>query len=273
MAQLATLLLLLLQQVYSQADFVQVAGTSLRARYDAAVTQGQRGSDEAFWVAYRFPVRPNVRITTWGENNMTITTTTTSDGIEWIPDKPDTQRIAIFLLTGKADGLVQKTRLIDLAQNFRVHDRKVYWLGEPNADDSMALLDKLMTDQPPKFNSSFAHYMSLHDSPRVGDHLLQLAKSSTASNEVRRAAISYLGREISRQAGDELNKLTMDPNTEIQRQAVAAISRRADDDSIPSLIRVAREHPNATVRSYAISLLGQKRDPRVLAFFEQMLKK
>ena len=264
--------LFLLQQAYSPSDFVQVPGASLNARYDAAINQGKRGADETFWVAYRFPVRPGIRITTWGDNNMTITNTN-SDGIEWIPDTPATQRVAIFMLTGKSDGLIQKTRLIDLSQNFRVHDRKVYWLGEPNAEESLTLLDKLITDSPQKLSSSFTHYMSLHDSPRVADHLLQLAKSSTTSTEVRRSAITYLGREISRQAGDELNKLTMDSNTDIQRQAVGAISRRPDDDSIPALIKIAREHPNAAVRTYAIQLLGQKRDPRVIAFFEQMLKK
>ncbi len=269
---LATVLaLLFFHQVYSPSDFVQVQGSSASARYDAAIAQGKRGSDETFWIAYQFPVRPGVRIATWGDN--TTITTTSSDGIEWLPDNPQTQRVGVFLLIGKSDSLVQRTRMIDLTQNYRVHDRKVYWLGEPNADDSLSLLDKLITDAPQKFSSTFARYMSLHDSPHVGDHLLQLAKSTTVSNEIRRSAITQLGNEISRQSGDELNKLTMDSSTDIQRQAVAAISRRPDDDSVPSLIRIAREHPNASVRAYAIQLLGQKRDPRVLAFFEQMLKK
>ena len=262
----------LLQQAYSPAEFTQVAGASLRARYDAALAQGQRGSDETFWIAYRFPVRPGIRIATW-DGNTTITQTTSTDGIEWIPDSTEVQRVGVFLLTGKADGVVQRTRLINLNQNFRVHDRKVYWLGEPSADDSLSLLDRLIKDSPQKFASQFTHYMSLHDSTRVAEHLLELTKSPANSNEVRRAAITYLGREVSRQAGVELDRLVSDPNTDIQRQAVAAISRRANDESIPSLIRIAKENPNASVRAYAIQLLGQKQDPRVIAFFETLLKK
>ena len=95
--------LLFFQQVYSQSDFVQVPGASLSARYDSAMAQGKRGSDETFWIAYRFPVRPGVRITTWGDNNITITSTNT-DGIEWIPDQPDNQKIGVFMLVGKSDG-------------------------------------------------------------------------------------------------------------------------------------------------------------------------
>src|SRR3954462_5012772 len=93
------LALLLAQQVYSPSDFTQVAGTSLRARYDAAIAQGRRGSDESFWVAYQFPVRPGIRVMTWGDSNMTIASTTSADGIEWVPDSPDIQRVGIFMLT------------------------------------------------------------------------------------------------------------------------------------------------------------------------------
>src|SRR5262245_23193630 len=134
MSLVATILgVVLLQQVYSPTDFTQVPGTSLRARYDAAITQGRRGAEETFWLAYRFPVRSGIRIQTW-DNNVSITSMTSADGIEWVPDKPEAQRVGIFLLVGKNDGVIQKTRLIDLTQNFRVHDRKVYWLDEPPAD-------------------------------------------------------------------------------------------------------------------------------------------
>ena len=126
------LTLLLVQQVYSPSEFTQVPGSTLQAKYDAAIAQGRRGADDTFWVAYQFPVRPGLRVMTWGDNNMTITSTTSSDGIEWVPDTPDVQRVGIFMLTRKSDGLAQKSRIISLNQNFKIHDRKVYWLGEGN---------------------------------------------------------------------------------------------------------------------------------------------
>jgi HEAT repeat protein len=167
--------------------------------------------------------------------------------------------------------VLQRTRLINLDQNFRVHDRKVYWLGDSNADESVTLLMALIKESP-KSSSSLAHYMTLHDSPAVADRLLELARNETNTQEVRRSAIQWLGREVSRRAGEELARLTTDPDTEIQKQAVIAISRRNADEAIPALIKTARDHPNVAVRKQAITLLGQKRDPRVLDFFEQALK-
>jgi len=66
---------------------------------------------------------------------------------------------------------------------------------------------------------------------------------------------------------------TADPAVEVQKQVVFALSQRSADESIPALVRIAKEHSNAAVRQQAIFWLGQKRDPRVLDFFEQMLKK
>jgi len=267
------LAVLLLQQVYAPADFTQVSGGSLKARYDSAIAQAGRASDDAFWIAYRFPVRKDVRIVA-RDNNLQITSTTSSDGIEWIPDATDQQRIAIFLMIGKSDKLIRSTRLIDLNQNFRVHDRKVYWLGEPAADESLNLLDSFALDaQQQKNTSSLFHYMSLHDSPNVASHLLQVARDASKPTEVRRNAINYLGRQVSQQAAQELEKLSEDPSTEIQNAAVQAIARRPDDESIPTLIRIAKDHPRQTVRQQAIRSLSNKKDPRVVDFFEQVLKK
>jgi len=263
---------LLLQQVYSPAEFTQVQGASLKARFDSALVQANRANDDTFWVAYRFPVRPGIRIST-SENNTSIQSLTTSDGIEWIPAETEVQRVGIFLLVGKSDGAIQKTRLINLNQNFRVHDRRVYWLGEANAEDSVSLLSNLTLNSPQNYSSSLIHYMTLHDSPGVTTRLLQMARDTSNNLEMRRNAISYLGREVNQQAAQELEKLTSDTNSEIQKAAVQAISRRVDNESVPALIRIAKDHPNQTVKRQAIQLLGQKKDPRVVDFFEQMLKK
>jgi hypothetical protein len=39
------------------------------------------------------------------------------------------------------------------------------------------------------------------------------------------------------------------------------------------LIRIAKDHPKQTVRQQAIRSLSNKKDPRVVDFFEQVLKK
>lgn len=272
MRTIALALLVLAQQVYSPADFVRVNGNSLRARYEAAVAQGRRESADSFWVAYQFPVRSGVRVNTW-DGNVNISLGRNSDGIEWIDHTTELQRVGLFMLTRKADGLIEKSRVLNLAQDFRVHDRKVYWIGEPDAEESLALLTSLATTIPQRPSSSLMMTIGLHPEPLAAQSLIKVARSS-APTEIKKNAIFWLGQEVSRQAGEELEKMAKDdPEVEIQKQAVFAISQRNTEEAISTLLRIAKEHPNPVVRKQAIFWLGQKKDPRVVDLFEQMLKK
>jgi HEAT repeat protein len=227
-ALFAAFLFAIAQTVYGVADFVNVTGDSLKLRHDSAIAQGRQGNTDTFWIAYEMPARSNVYVHS-------------ADGIDVIQTNQP-ERLGVFLLARKSDGLIEKLRTVNLAQDVRVHDRKVYWLGMPASDDSAALL-------------------------------LTIARGST-STQVKKDAVFWLGQEISRVAGDGLENLASnDPEVEIQKEAVFAISQRKADEAIPWLMRIAKEHSNPAVRRQAILSLGQKRDPRVLDFFEQLLKK
>lgn len=222
------LALLAAQVVYTPADFIRPSGESLQARYDDAVAQGRRSDSDEFWVAYQMPVKTGTRVFS-------------VDGIESV-SSTQPERVGMFLLVRKADGGIDKLRIVSLTDDVRVHDRKVFWLGQPSGEENAGLL-------------------------------LKIARSSAAT-QVRKDAVFWLGEEVSRQAGAGLESLTSnDPQVEIQKQAVFALSLRANDESIPALERIAKTHPNAAVRQQAIFWLGQKKDVRVLDFFEQILKK
>jgi hypothetical protein len=217
------------QDTYTPADFINISAGSLRARFDDAVSQGRRGTSDTFWIAYQMPPSHS-------NNYISV-----SDGIE-VVRQSSSERLAMFLLTRKSDGGIDKLRPVHYGDDLRVHDRKVYWLGEPSGEESARLL-------------------------------LDIARNS-ASTQVKKDAVFWLAQEMSRQAGEELEKLaTTDPEVEVQKQVVFALSLRKNDEAIPALERIATNHPNSTVRKQAIFWLGQKRDPRVIDFFEQMLKK
>jgi len=227
-ALMAALLFLAQGRVYTFPDFVSVNGDSLKARYDNAIAQGRGLNSETFWVAWEMP----------GDGN---TRTTLIDGIE-VSQTRVPERAAMFFLARKSDGGIERIRIITLAQDIRVHDRPVYWLGKPASDESAGVL-------------------------------LDIARTTT-STAVRKDAIFWLGQEASRLVPGELEKLASnDPDTEVQKQAVFALSQRRNDESIPTLMRIARDHSNPAVRKQAIFWLGQSRDPRVLEFFEGLLKK
>src|SRR4030095_15191395 len=109
------------QTVYTFDDFVAVNGDSLNMRYDNAVAQGRQGNTDSFWVAYEMSVRAG------GRSNSV-------DGID-VVQKNTPDRIGMFILVRKSDGAINKLRIVDLSGDVRVHDRKVYWLRQPNTDD------------------------------------------------------------------------------------------------------------------------------------------
>ena len=81
---------------------------------------------------------------------------------------------------------------------------------------------------------------------------------------------------LAQRAGDKavgtITQALEDPETEVRKQAVFALSQLPKDEGVPKLIEVARTHRDAAVRKQAMFWLGQSRDPRALTFFEQTLQ-
>ena len=67
--------------------------------------------------------------------------------------------------------------------------------------------------------------------------------------------------------------IEQDPDTEVKKKAVFALSQMPKDEGVPKLIDVARSNRNLEVRRQAMFWLGQSGDPRALKFFEEVLRK
>ena len=70
-----------------------------------------------------------------------------------------------------------------------------------------------------------------------------------------------------------VDAIERDPDTDVKKRAVFALSQLPKDESIPKLIDVAKGNRNAAVRQQAMFWLGQSNDPRALKFFEDVLLK
>ena len=64
-----------------------------------------------------------------------------------------------------------------------------------------------------------------------------------------------------------------DPETDVKKKAVFALSQLPKEEGVPQLIRVADTNANLTIRKEAFFWLGQSGDPRALAYLENVLKK
>jgi HEAT repeat protein len=76
-----------------------------------------------------------------------------------------------------------------------------------------------------------------------------------------------------RATGALTDAIQNDPEADVKKKAVFALSQLPKDESVPHLIHVADTNSNLTVRKEAFFWLGQSQDLRALAYLEQVLKR
>ena len=90
---------------------------------------------------------------------------------------------------------------------------------------------------------------------------------------MRGQALFWLARPRAKKAIGELTRaIEEDPETEVKKKAVFAVSQLPKEESVPLLIKLARDNRNPAVRKQAMFWLGQSGDPQALAFFEEVLR-
>jgi HEAT repeat protein len=91
---------------------------------------------------------------------------------------------------------------------------------------------------------------------------------------VRGQALFWLAQKAGKKAASTITgAIDNDPDTEVKKKAVFALSQMPKDEGVPKLIEVAQSNRNLEVRKQAMFWLGQSNDPRALEFFEKMLSK
>jgi hypothetical protein len=103
--------------------------------------------------------------------------------------------------------------------------------------------------------------------------LLSIANSGDDSR-LRLQAISALGRRSGARVLSALTTIaTKDPDGTVRRRATSALEQMPDGEGVPALIQVIKSEQNAELKKQAMQSLQHSRDPRALAFFEDVLKK
>ncbi len=91
---------------------------------------------------------------------------------------------------------------------------------------------------------------------------------------VRGQALFWLAQKATRQISEDAirNAIDHDPETEVKKKALFALTQMRNGDGVPILIEVAKTNHNAAVRKQAMFWLGQSKDPRAVKFFEGLLE-
>lgn len=178
---------------------------------------------------------------------------------------------SIYILYRIADRGVQRIRIASPECPLDTGGLTLHWLTGVRAPDSVDFLETLATgDGSRSLTNSATMAIALHEDRRATDRLITMARDAK-SGAVRGNALFWVAQRAGDQAVGTITQALEDPETEIRKKAVFALSQLPKDEGVPKLIEVARSHRDPAVRKQAMFWLGQSRDPRALAFFEQVL--
>ncbi|MDQ3907497.1 MAG: HEAT repeat domain-containing protein [Acidobacteriota bacterium] len=161
----------------------------------------------------------------------------------------------------------------DANENTELRRAAIHILGERESDAAVGELIKLYdTDRNREIRLTVLHALSETKGRRAEDKLFEVARAGD-DPQLRSMAIHILGERADRRSlallSDTLD--ARDADTQVQIQALHAISERPADEAVPLLLKAAKSHPNPQVRRAAIHWLGESGDPRALEFFHQVL--
>jgi len=176
-----------------------------------------------------------------------------------------------------ADSVNVSPRLLKIGQNRRaareVRKSAIFWLGQDADASAVAGIKGLIRDDDDDVAKSAVFAMSQVGTDESTRILIETARDTNAATDVRKQAIFWLGQAAGEKATEGLKDLMNDPDSDVKKQAVFALSQMNSKQSVDALIDVVKTSKDGEVRKSALFWLGQSKDPRVLALFEEILLK
>ena len=235
-----------------------LSAQTLDARIRAAVAP-----NGITWVGYKMPKIPGDR-TMCGGSDHERTTRIVLEGPR-----------EIEVLARFENGTMTRLRAVTSDCEIDPSGATLVWVNGVSAADSTAWLSALIA-QPPaaaKVVDPALAVLSMQAGDEAAAALVSVAKSGSVAR-VRGQALFWLAQRAGTVALPTIaNAVDNDPETEVKRKAVFALSQLPKDEGVPKLIELARTNKNAEVRKQAFFWLGQSKDPRAVAFFEEVLLK
>lgn len=246
------------QRNYTRQDFINVEGSSLDDKIDRAVKQFKSTKEgDTVWLAYHFPARKDARV-----GMMSGTVYRDSDGIR-LERGEDTTQIAVFLLTDASGAQPKFTRIktLNLSEPFVFENRPVYWLGNIDATQSIAVLEKSMRAeaQSRELARGALRAIAVHDSPR-SISLLKDVAAKDSDVEIQRSAVSNLSRVKTQESLNALIELYDGAASDtLKEEIIAGIARNESRKAIDKLQEIAKNDANPKMRQRAIRRLSTAR--------------
>jgi HEAT repeat protein len=148
--------------------------------------------------------------------------------------------------------------------------RAVSYLGARNLD---AVKRVIANDSDIRVRERAVSSLSSSRQPEALTLLTSIAKTD-ADARLRSQAASGLGHKSGAAVVATLTGIAeTDKDLTVRRRAISALQSMPDSEGVPALIQMAKTQSDLETRKQAMQSLQHSRDPRALAFFEEVIRK
>jgi len=164
-------------------------------------------------------------------------------------------------------------RLTAASQPVEIRSEAVFWLGNARGAHGFEALQRILKNDPSdRVRERAVFGLSRSKEPGAIPEMVRVARED-ASARVRGQALFWLAQTAARQVSEDAIRqaLANDPETEVKKKAVFALTQMKNGDGVPLLIEIARSNKNPALRKEAMLWLGRSKDPRAVKFFEDVL--
>src|SRR4051794_1471843 len=163
-------------------------------------------------------------------------------------------------------------RFIAAGQPENVRLRAVSYIG--SRPSGLNTLKRLIASDPDiRIRERAVSSLANSRQPESEDYMISIAKTDSDSR-LRSQAVSGLGRHSGPKVLATLTSvIDTDKDTAVRRRALSALQSMPNNEGIPTLIQMVRNEKDLEMRKQAMGALKNSRDPRALAFFEEVIRK
>ena len=189
------------------------------------------------------------------------------------PERVARNAVVALALHGDSSADLALEQLIAAERPLEIRKQAAFWLGVARGERGYQILRGAAEHDPSAdFRKEATFALSRSTSPAAIDTLIQMAKADSDAS-VRGQALFWLAQKAGKKAAGAITSaIENDPEAQVKERAVFALSQLPKDEGVPLLINVARSNRDPKVRQRAMFWLGQSKDPRAVAFFEEVLK-
>lgn len=160
------------------------------------------------------------------------------------------------------------------AESDQMRRQAIFWLGNARGKRGFELVSRILREDPNDKIREHAIFALTQSQEREAMNTVVRAAHDDKSPCIRGQVLFWLAQKAAQKTAQAAisDAIANDAETEVKKRAVFALTQMPAGEGVPLLIQVARSNQNAAVRKQAMFWLGQSKDPRALAYIEEVLK-